>query len=74
MASWARRAVDGVEPEVGRWGVGARVVQRATRRYDAEDKRVRATEEDRWSDGDVPAPFDLVATVALDNGSTIEVR
>lgn len=66
--AWARRAAGGIEPEVERWGVGARVVRRSTQRYDAEGK---ATEENEWLD--VPAPFDFVAAVTLPNGSTIEV-
>ena len=67
--AWARRAAGGIEPEVERWGVGARVVRRSTQRYDAE----AATEENEWSDADVPAPFDFVAAVTLPNDSTIEV-
>ena len=67
--AWARRAAGGIEPEVERWGVGARVVRRSTQRYDAEGKATAL--ENEWSD--VPVPFDFVAAVALPNGSTIEV-
>ena len=70
--AWARRAVDGIEPEVERWGVGA-TVKRATLICDSVGS-VTATMDGSWpSDNNIAPLFRLVATVTLGNGGTIEV-
>ena len=69
--AWALSAVDGIEPEVALWGVGA-TVKRTTRICDSVGS-VTSTVDGSWPSKNIAPLFRLVATVTLDNGGTIEV-